>query len=416
MKIAVLVHSLDGIGGIVKHLLLQCRELVEMGHEIDIWAVEYDPERCYPDLMRGFTVHALRKPQPVSTQIYQVAPGLRMLVYLRELWRTYWEQRRLVAAMPAGYDVVNPHGAGVTWAAAAYQRRHGTPSVWMCYDFWPMARGTAEGEGGLKGLLKQAVVAPLDRYDRYATRAMDRIAVLSDGVQAQMRDYYGVETVVLRTGIDTAHYAQGDDPAAGRALRQRHGVADDTFLLLTVAMLMPRRRIEDVLAAVRGLVDEERDLRYLLVGRITHSPDYTAFVQHEIARLGLQDVVKLAGEVSEADLVAAYQACDAFIWPADEGQSWGMAALEAMAAGKPVLVSRANGLAEVLEDGRTAMLFDARAPETVAAALRHLLGDPALRQQIAASGQQFVHDTFSWRRNAETMLSLFTAAGARTGQ
>lgn len=415
MKIAVLVYSLDGIGGVVKHALLQSREMAAMGHEVEVWAVEYDPERCYPELTADLTIHALRRPQPVSDQLYEVRSGFRMLVYLRELWKAYRDQQRLFAAMPAGYEVINPHGSTVHWAAAAYKRRHGAPVVWMCNDFWPMTDPQHETPpttltGQLKEAVKRAIVWPLNRYDHAAVRAADRIVVLSERVQGQMRDHYGASTVIIRTGIDTEHYAPRDGASAGADLRARYGYDDETFLLLTVAMLMPRRRIEDVLHAVRRLVDEGHKVGYLLVGRTTHSPDYTAFVQDEIARLGLEDAVKLTGEVSEADLVASYQAGDAFIWPADENQSWGMAALEAMAAGKPTIVSRANGLAEVLTDGQNALLFDARVPETVAAAARRLLTNEALRRSVAANGQQFVNANFSWRRNAEAMLELFAAA------
>src|SRR5215216_6478780 len=126
MKIAVLVYALDSIGGIAKHVLYLSRELVAMGHEVDIWAVEYDPERCYPELAAGLNIHALRRPTKTITQeSYNVSSGGRMMVYMKSLVGYYRDQQALARLIPAGYDVINPHGNTIHWAAAEYKRRYG---------------------------------------------------------------------------------------------------------------------------------------------------------------------------------------------------------------------------------------------------------------------------------------------------
>ncbi len=328
-----------------------------------------------------------------------------MRLYLEELLNAYRDQQNLFAALPRGYDIVNPHGDHVQWAAAAYKHRYGVPAVWMCNDFWPAARSSeADISGGftgkLKSWVKKPLIYPFERYDRRAVHRMDSIVVLSERVQAQMRDYYGVASTIIRTGI-----------AAPQVVRngavQRRG---DGFQLLTVCMLMPRRRIEDVLQALHYLVQEGVDIHYTIVGRTNHTPSYTEFVYSEIARLQLEDRVTFAGEVSEEVLGTYYRSCDSFVWPADEGQSWGMACMESMAYGKPVLVSKANGLAEVLEDGENALLFAPGDPQAIAAAVKRLISDSLMREKIAAQGQHLVQSQYSWRRNAEAMLKLFTEA------
>src|SRR5258706_13014260 len=138
MKIAVLVYSLDSIGGIAKHVLYQCREMATMGHQVDVWAVEYDRQRCYPALAKGLNIRALRQPRHVAVDYSDAAGGKRMVTYLKDIWRYYQDQQQLWKAIPHGYDVLNPHGNAIHWAAAAYKQRHGTPGVWMCIDFWPM--------------------------------------------------------------------------------------------------------------------------------------------------------------------------------------------------------------------------------------------------------------------------------------
>ncbi|MEO8391387.1 MAG: glycosyltransferase family 4 protein [Chloroflexota bacterium] len=408
MKIAVLAYRLNGLDGIAKHVLLLSHALVDLGHEVDVWAVEYDPIHCFPDLTPGLNIHALREPMPVTEAEKHAPAGRRMLAYLLELWNAYQDQEHLFEALPRDYDVVNPLGDHVQWAAAAYKRRYGTPTVWMCDDFWPAARQQdAENSTNLlsklKGWAKNSFVYPVERYDQWTVHTMDRIAVLSERLQTQMQEYYGVSSTVVRTGIVTP------EVTASAAKRP-----DDLFQLLTVCMFMPRRRIEDVLEAVHRLRQEGVNLHYTIVGRMDHTPAYTDFVQAEVARLQLEERVTFTGEVTQEALANSFHACDAFVWPADEGQSWGMACMEAMACGKPVLVSKANGLAEVLEDGNNALLFEARNPQGLAESIKRLMTDKTLRERIAAQGQRLVQDQYSWRHSAQALVSLYSDAQRQT--
>jgi len=164
MKIAVLVYSLDRIGGIAKHALHVAQELSSMGHQVAVWSVEYDKDLCYPELTRGLDIQALRPAPPPTADEVQRPPGIRMLAYMWSLWKFYQDQHRLCLAMPGGYDVVNAHGNTISWAAAEYKRRHGTPVVWMCHDFWPMASHRGEvvsnAWGKSKHIVKEGLCLP----------------------------------------------------------------------------------------------------------------------------------------------------------------------------------------------------------------------------------------------------------------
>jgi len=389
MNIALLVHSLDRMGGIAKHALYVARELKELGHKVTVWAVEYDPEQCYPELASELDIRSLRS-SALQTTASHTGGRVRMIGYLRSLQRYAQDQRRLVAAMSAGYDLINPHGNAIIWAAGAYKRRHGTPVVWLCNDFWPMASQRLTDGAGLaqkvRHLLKILLALPFDLLDRLSVRSVDQLVVLSERVRGQMLDHYGVDSDIVRPGIDSERFSAGDRLRA----RQKLGVADSTFLLLTVCLLMPRRRLEDTVRAIRNLLDRGKDVAFAIVGRTTMYPEYTELVDSEIEKLKLTGHVHLTGEVPEADLADYFHACDAFVWGADEGQSWGMAGMEALAAGKPLIVSRANGLAEAMQDDHTALLVEPRSPESTADAIERLMGDPELTASIARQGRELV--------------------------
>lgn len=411
MRIATLVYGLEGLGGIAKHVLYLSRELVEMGHSVDVWAVEYDRETCYPDIAGDLNIRALRRPGPVPFATNSRVPGGRMSAYLRGLRQYDRDQRQLVEAMPDGYDVINPHGNGIHWAAARYRRLHNTPAVWLCNDFWPMTHQSSAASG-LAGRatrrIRQGLVGGYDALDREAVGAMDGIVVLSERVRDQMAAHYGVCCDIVRPGV-----SRPEGHLSREEMRARLGLTDDTFVLLTLCMLMPRRRLEDAVEAVKLLAERGQDVHYVIAGSHTHSPDYVQAIRERVARLGLSARVTLTGEVDEGELGGYYMACDAFIWPADENQSWSLASMEAMLYRRPVLASSANGFAEVLTDGRHALLFPARTPEAIADRVSALKGDAALYARLADEAEALVRGQYSWRGNAEAMLRLFEVAIAR---
>jgi glycosyltransferase involved in cell wall biosynthesis len=413
MRIAVLIYGLDGIGGIAKHTLYLCRELVGLGHQVTIYTVEFNQRECYPEITSDLDVRPFRQiDAPTPHSALPDYPGLRLLSYAGTLWKYYHEQAVMAAALADQYDVINPHGNTISWTAAAHRRNYGTPVVWLCNDFMPIGSHRYETVSGKLGHVtntaKELLFSPVCHHDEAAVRSIDTIAVLSEKVKAQMHAHYGVHPQVVRPGVDSAKFLRGD----GQVIRQRYGISQETFLLLTVAMPMPRRRIEDVIHAVHLLRESGRDAAYIVVGRTSHHSDYMDFLHREISRLNLESHVTFTGEVTEEDLTNAYHAGDAFVWASDENQSWGMAGMEAMAAGKPTLVSRANGLAEVLPDD-VALLIEPRSPEAVATAVESLLAEPEQARRMAQRGQQFVQEHYSWRRHAEEMVALFEAAIAQ---
>lgn len=410
MRIAVLVYGLDRIGGIKKHALCLSREYASLGHQVDVWCVEHDPVNCYPNLVNGFDIHSLRQGSRQGQNANLNGSGGGVAGYIKTLWRYYQDQLELSAIIPPGYDIVHPHGNMVSWATAIYRRRFGTAAVWLCNDFIPIASHRGSIPDGLwekcKLGLKKVLFAPVSSYDRAAVRSMDRVAVLRNLVQNQMKTYYGIDARVIRAGVDAQAFANGN----GRKFREQHDIRDKTYLILTVCSLMAHRRLQDVIQAVHRLVQEGQDVEYLIVGRTTHEPAYSKSIEKQIQEYDLQGRVKLVGEISEEELFDCYQACNVFVWASDENQSWGLAGMEAMAAGKPVIVSESSGLAEVLANEKNALLVKTRSPASIANAIMRLISNPNLASGIAHTGRRLVQEEYSWKRNATEMIGLFNEA------
>jgi glycosyltransferase involved in cell wall biosynthesis len=151
--------------------------------------------------------------------------------------------------------------------------------------------------------------------------------------------------------------------------------------LIAVAMMRPGDKLASyrlLAEALRLLTD--RDWRLDIVG---DGPARAAVVA-AFARFG--DRVRWRGALPAADIAAALAASDLFVWPAIN-EAFGMALLEAQAAGLPVVAGASGGVSGIIADGQTGLLVPPGDAAAFAAALRLLIGDPGRRAAIGASAR-----------------------------
>ncbi|MEM7308483.1 MAG: glycosyltransferase family 4 protein [Planctomycetota bacterium] len=171
------------------------------------------------------------------------------------------------------------------------------------------------------------------------------------------------------------------DPEALRPVRARAEVRAELGLgagepaVLVLAALVRRKGIDVLLEALAA----QREEPALLVAG--DGPEREA-LRARAERLGLRRVRFLGHRSDKAELLAA---CDVFALPS-RLEGLGVAALEAMAAGRPVLATRVGGLAEAVADGETGLLVPADDSAALAAALGRLLADGPLRERLGRAG------------------------------
>lgn len=186
---------------------------------------------------------------------------------------------------------------------------------------------------------------------------------------------------VIHNFLDCEHYRRTPDPELRQALL---GTADR--VVMHVSNFRPVKRVDRVLDAfvrIRASVNA----RLVMVG---DGPD-RAGLEESVENLGLSDAVSFVGE--RHDLVALLSSADLFLLTSAQ-ESFGMAAMEAMACGTPVVASRVGGLPEVITDGVTGFLCDQDDADAMAARGVTLLTDTALHERIAAAGALTVRRHF----------------------
>jgi glycosyltransferase involved in cell wall biosynthesis len=164
--------------------------------------------------------------------------------------------------------------------------------------------------------------------------------------------------------------------------------------------LVPIKGIVHLIRAVGLLRRDVAGIRLEIAGA---GPD-RATLQQEVRTLGLHDMVAFVGW--QPDMWPWLERWDIFVQPS-LAEGFGVATLEAMAAGLPVVASSAGGLPELIEDGRTGYVVPPADPATLAARLRHLVLHADLREAMGAAGRVRVRQHFSPQRMAAEIATVY---------
>lgn len=205
------------------------------------------------------------------------------------------------------------------------------------------------------------------------------------------------KVTAVRSGVNPSAFPQTDDDA--RRLREAKSVKPKYFL--TVGNLTRRKNLPVLLDAFRS-VREAADADLVLAGAMEYGGR---------AVLGRFDEagVHYLGRVSDADLGALYKGALAFVYPSAE-EGFGLPVLEAMSSGVPVITTTGGALPEAVGDA--GLLVAPGSVEELAAAMKRIATDPALRADLVAKGATRVAE-HPWERTARETLGVWEKAARR---
>lgn len=169
--------------------------------------------------------------------------------------------------------------------------------------------------------------------------------------------------------------------------------------VIWVGRLDPVKRVDLLLRAIRLLADEQA-VQLLIVGDGPQRPGLEALAE----QLGLSEQVCFCG--LREDVPALLRAADVFVQPS-EWEGLPLAALEAMAAGLPVVATRTAGLVDVVQDQVTGLLTPVGDTVALAEAIGHLLHDPDRARRLGQAGRDRVREHFSLRAMIERYVLLY---------
>ena len=295
------------------------------------------------------------------TEARRLTVGILPLVVRNDLdLRAIPKLRRQIAA--ANYDVVHLH-----------TKRAHAMSLWL-----------PRGDRSPRYVVTRRMDYPEKKNWRTRclyNRRVDGVVAISQTIVELLVDA-GVE----RRKIRLIH--SGIDPSRFAAALLPQDFHNEVVTLGCLAVLEERKGIEFLLHAAARLQSQGARLNWLIGG----DGSQRGALESKTRALGLDDRVKFLGFVAKPEDFLAR--IDIFVMPS-LFEGLGVAALEAMAAGKPVVATRVGGLAESVLDGQTGILVAPRDGSAIADAVARLVGDPPMAQRMGLQGRQRALEHFT---------------------
>jgi UDP-glucose:(heptosyl)LPS alpha-1,3-glucosyltransferase len=241
-------------------------------------------------------------------------------------------------------------------------------------------------------LFMKLVVPPERRF--YQQRRASHLIAISRVLEHEVRSEYGWSkpATVIYHGTNSEQFRPARDAAERAELRQRFKIQGDTWtwLFMGEATKGLHQSIEALPAFPRA---------HLLVVSRSRMEDFRA----QAAKLGVTDRVIFHGFERQPEL--AFRAADLFVYPSDY-DPFGMVVTEAMASGMPVCVGKDLGSAELIEPGRSGMMFDPHDPDDIVGTIRKVEHDPHRGRLLGVAGRITVQK-YDWDRCAAETLAVY---------
>jgi glycogen(starch) synthase len=287
-------------------------------------------------------------------------------------------------------DVIHLHTAWLWPVARAIEERTGTPLVFTVHSLdraeHEFGRMPTQWEAQEEVIAAAARVIALSRSEKellaqYCPRAQERVRIVGNGI---------------------------DDHVAAREAAYTRKVRSEAPLVLYTGRFVARKGIRDLLEAIPRVLERAPTTRFVLIGGYG--------VGEEIAGDWLPSVVyphhsqvHFTGWLPPHEVMEWYRTADILVVP-----SWyepfGMVILEGMLYGLPIVASAVGGPAEILENGRTALLFPPKDVSALAGALLKLLDEPPLRERLGVAAADEVRRKRLWSHTVEMMRVVYREA------
>lgn len=249
-------------------------------------------------------------------------------------------------------------------------------------------------EAGLRDFLNRVVPKAVARADH--------VLADSESTRRDLMQLLGVpadKVTVVYPGVEP-RFCRQDDAAELQHVRTQYGIGDGPFIL-GLGTLEPRKNWPALIRAWAQLRRDNRFTHRLVIGG--GKGWLTEGIFEAAKASGFRSEIIFAGFVADADLPTLYSAADVFVLPSLY-EGFGIPVLEAMACGTPVVCANNSSLPEAAGDA--ALLVEASDKAALAAAIRRLVEDAALRSQLQQRGLEQAR-RFSWDAAAHTLLSTY---------
>jgi len=367
------------IGGVTSHIVGLAIELTKQGHEVQIITTENGVRNCsnspFSSIYR-ISVSEVARLVPSSTIVIPPNPAKIREVLQREC-----------------FDVVHGHHAFTPTSLLSIQaaKKLGTPTVLTNHTISFAPR---------KGYFWVPLSFALFPFKMYIGRA-DRVISVSSAAADFIGHFVDRERIiVVPNGVDIHRFNHVGNDAR---LAYVSDASKSVPTALYVGRLAYSKGVHVLIRAMPRVLKEVPDAQLLIAG----DGLMRGYLEYLIGRLSLNDHVKLLGFIPDEALPKLYHSCDVFVLPSLCCEAFGIALLEAMASGKPIVASRAGGIPEVIRNGVTGVLVNKGDLDSISREVIRLMIDKRFAKTLGQNARRVVETKYSWPIVAAQVESIY---------
>ncbi|MEH2347242.1 MAG: glycosyltransferase [Nostoc sp.] len=350
-----------------------------------------------------------RREDPNKEEIVELAPGCRtirltagpaefisrnnLFEYLPEFveaWLNFQKQTG------RSYSLIHTNYWLSAWVGLELKSRLGLPQVHTYHSIGAVKYGNVENPPQIAAIRNCVERLVLEQADCVISTSPQEVEDLRQLISPHGR------IKVIPCGINTEHFGSVNKEVA----RQQLGIAPDSQIIMYVGRFDPRKGVETLVKACANLPSAFQ--LYLVGGSREDGADFREQqrIQTLVKELGLEAVTTFTGRISQALLPTYYAAGDVCVVPSYY-EPFGLVAIEAMAAGTPVIASNVGGLQHTVVHGETGLLVPPRDSKALEGAIHSLLENPILRENYGNAAQNWVQSRFSTQGVAAQVHELY---------
>jgi glycosyltransferase involved in cell wall biosynthesis len=388
MRIGMLVNNLEVSGGYQKLVIRLAQQLQNFGHTVVVYTPKLDKNNCYPNDISTITTVTIPPDKGNMTPVAAYTELIKKVDPTLDAFIIHDELSLLgIALLPSAAT------RNIVWML-----NNQLPEKLRLY--WPEARS-----------VYTHTVGPLSVKLRETKKAVDRVKLFRLGLNRVKTfatyDEFNKQLVERTLGKkDVVVVAAGADLERFKVYaKKRLFKTKKTYNILSVGVVFPHRRYEDLIRATALLLGRGLSVKTTVVGRQDLSPEYFNELKSLVTELNITKQVVFKHYVSDDEMVRLYTDSDVFVF-INDGFTWGISVFEAVAAGIPCVITDNIGAADLIESGKTGWKVPPQDPEAVSIAVGEILHNRPLAAEISSSATTQVGDYVSWKNYTKRMLKL----------
>ncbi len=384
MKVAFLsweaLHAIP-VGGLAVHVTELASALEKKGHEVHVFTRLGSGQSHYSNIDG---VHYHRCPFDLTPDFIQE---------MNNMSHSFAHHLFGVERTTGKFDVVHGHDWHVVNALAEIKNVGGRKTYWTCHS-------TEYGRSG--NLFHNGQSANIRNIEFYGTYVSDRVIACSNMMKDEMKWLYRVpewKVDVINNGINVKKYHGNlDDPGE---IKRKYGLGPIDPTILFVGRMTHQKGPDLLLESIPQVIRTNPQARAVFVGDGYMKPQ----LEWRAHQLGLSYATRFLGYSAEEDILDLYKACETVCVPS-RNEPFGLVVLEAMASGKPVVVTHGGGPEEIIDHEVTGVKVFPN-PSSIAWGINYMFSDHLRAKELGTNGKKKASKDFSWKRIAEETLATY---------